>query len=242
MKLSNRIRVFWWISLLLGLTFLLSQRYTAFQKGETTILDALAFIIWIALLLVPLFQEISLFGVSLKGEIKELKQDLKADVDDLKTELKNSIALNTNINPTIHLASAPPPDSQLPELENQIKDALESFMQDRGISIEASPNRISELDQDTLFLFESRYNVEVEVRRIFLENNYNFDSKMRHFSVSRMTKLLADEKVVDVRIFDAVRKLSSVTAPAIHGETPTQAQVSFVRDVTPELLATLRAI
>jgi hypothetical protein len=45
-----------------------------------------------------------------------------------------------------------------------------------------------------------------------------------------------------VEFCNDIREVYSVCSPAIHGEPITEAQVSFVRDVAPELIAALRAI
>ena len=77
MKLSTRLRVIWWFFLVGVLTYLVLQRFNSFVSGSASPMDILVFLIWISLLLVPLFQEVSLFGVNLTKEIDSLKSDLK---------------------------------------------------------------------------------------------------------------------------------------------------------------------
>lgn len=59
-------------------------------------MDIIIFLIWIALLLVPIFEEIGLFGIKLKREIQDLKTDLTGQILSLRTEVHNSIDLKRN--------------------------------------------------------------------------------------------------------------------------------------------------
>jgi hypothetical protein len=234
-RLPNWLRITWWLLLLVGLTLFVWQRYHVLAEGETTIIDVLAFIIWIALLLIPLFQEVSLFGVSLKGEIKELKEEVKSEVAGLRSEIKNSIDMRTNI-----YVPGPPSDTKLPELEEQIKRALKSVLEERGIQPTTAEDAPMRVDHDTLLLFQARYNIEREIRRLYEQR---FGSERRRvLPVYQMAKALADTDLIDKRIAGAIREVYSVASPAIHGEETTPAQVDFVREVAPGLVATLRTI
>jgi hypothetical protein len=47
---------------------------------------------------------------------------------------------------------------------------------------------------------------------------------------------------MEPRLDHAIREVYAVCSPAIHGEPVTQAQIDFVKDVGPELIAALRSI
>jgi hypothetical protein len=69
MKLSNWFKILWW--------FLIT----------VTAVDVFFFAIWIALMLVPLFQEVSFLGVKFKQEVEGLKAFVATQVGDMRNEL-----------------------------------------------------------------------------------------------------------------------------------------------------------
>jgi len=74
MKLPNWFKIFWWGLLLVLLSIALFPRYPNYLRGEVTYLDAFVLLLWIALALVPIFQEIKLWGINLKQSLPLIKQ------------------------------------------------------------------------------------------------------------------------------------------------------------------------
>ena len=66
MKLPNRLKIVWWLLITGFFVYLLSQRYESIIGGASTPIDIVLFLILAALLIIPLFQEVNIFGVSLK--------------------------------------------------------------------------------------------------------------------------------------------------------------------------------
>jgi hypothetical protein len=99
--------------------------------------------------------------------------------------------------------------------------------------------------EDVALLFSARYNIEKELRRI-AEGRGVFSGLAslhhRNLPIGRLAKMLADSDVIDPRLSDAIREVYAVCSPAIHGESVSQPQVSFVKDVAPGLIAALRAV
>ena len=60
MKFANWFRIGWWFALTIAAAFFLTSRYATFVIGKATPVDAFVFLIWVALLLVPIFSEVSL--------------------------------------------------------------------------------------------------------------------------------------------------------------------------------------
>jgi hypothetical protein len=76
---------------LLALTkIILRKRYVAITTGLSVPADVFIFIIFIALMLVPIFSEIEFFGIKLKKELEELKADINIRLGDIKNEIRNS--------------------------------------------------------------------------------------------------------------------------------------------------------
>lgn len=84
MKLPNWFKISWWIILLLLTGIILFKRYEAITTGKSVPADVFVFLIFVALMLVPIFSEIEFFGLKLKREIEELKADIKIKLGDIK--------------------------------------------------------------------------------------------------------------------------------------------------------------
>jgi len=69
MKIPNWVKIVWWILLVGFFAYLFSQRYYFIMIGTTTATDIIIFLVLIALLVIPLFQEVNIFGVGLKKEV-----------------------------------------------------------------------------------------------------------------------------------------------------------------------------
>jgi hypothetical protein len=93
MKLPNWFKIIWWIILLILLSLFLCSRYENLSTGMGTTADIFIFLIWVALWLLPLFEELSFFGITLKKEVEKLKSDLTVQIDTLRTDIKNTINL-----------------------------------------------------------------------------------------------------------------------------------------------------
>ena len=88
------------------------------MEGLSVSADIIVFLVFVALMLLPVFSEISLFGIKLKNEIEDLKNDLSIKFGDIKNEIRNS--QTQTFNATFHGYGPPPPDSKLPELDTKI--------------------------------------------------------------------------------------------------------------------------
>ena len=236
MKLPNWFKICWWIFLIILMIVILYPRYSNFLSGQASSIDLVVFIILVALMITPLFEEFSLLGFSFKKEIEKLKSDVKEEVASLKNEIHNSV----NFNPQF-IYPAPPPDSQLPDLEERVKNAVESVLENQGI------NRISlqtpqiDTPDDASYLFNVRYNMEKELRRIW-NNNFGQEDIRRPIAVAQISGMLGKSELIPQKLVHAIREVYSVCSPAIHGEEVSEAQLNFVKDVAPMLINTLKNI
>ena len=232
MKLPNSVRIVWWVLLVGFFAYLLSQRYDSITSGTATAMDIVIFLILIALLAIPLFQEVSIFGVSFKKEIENLKTEFEKQIISLKSVIQSTI----NIYPPI-----PPSDSELPSIEERIKPILEQTLKELGVEKPVPITEETRVPDATQFLFSVRYAIENELRRIF---NVRWEPlvKERYLSVPQMLRELYDLRKVNPQIHDAIREVNAICSSSIHGKAVSEKAVNFVRDVVPGLLASLRAV
>ena len=251
MQFSKDIKMGWWfLTLIIGVV-LLQSRWHAITSGSTQTFDTILLTAVIALALLPFFSELSIYGLSLKQYVeetkKEIKQDVKEQIFALKTDLHNAIITNNQVNPNINVYATsppPPPDNQLSELERQIQARLEEFREELGIA--ASNLSAQELrpSENTTTAFSSRYMIERELRRIWrsrFQKPVLTDSPSR-ISIGRMVDELVKTEIIPPSIGRSIREVYSVASPAVHGDEPSPEQITFLTDVVPPLLVTLKAI
>ena len=239
LKLPNWFKVIWWLILVGLLTAFLARRYSALTAGRAVPADIVVFVIWVALLLAPLFSEVSLLGITLKQQMDELKEYVAGQITDVKSEVRSAIDVRATFSPHFNIP-APAADAQLPEIERRIKSAVSDVLAEHGIQQQPPPAQVP-VSQDVALLFATRYNLEKELRRIGESRQLTGDAR-RPMPALHLTRALIQAELLEPRLAGAIREVYSVCSPAIHGEPVTEAQVAFVRDVGPELIAALRAI
>lgn len=238
MKIPNWFKLVWWLILVAVLTFFLWARLPDLLMGKAAAADVAVFGVWMALLLAPIFSEVTLLGVTLKNEIEELKGHIATQIADVRADIRNVIDVRTTVSPTFNLPG-PPADAQLPAIEAQVKAAVSAALAEHGRPVPAPMD--VQVSGDVNYLFATRFNIESELRRL-ASRTQGHGVNGRPQPIHILSRALVDSGLLDARLGNAIREVYSVCSPAIHGEPVTEAQVSFVRDVAPELIAALRAI
>lgn len=239
MKLPNWFKVLWWAMLLLISSVTLYKRYDAITTGGAALADVFIFLIWVALMLLPILKEVSFFGISLRKEIEELKSSLQLQMLNLKSDIQNSIDVRTQFNPNIYFT--PPPDSHLPAMEERFRQILEETLRAQGMTKPVTVTEEPAISPDAQFLFSVRFAIEKEMRRIW-QARFGEESGRRHVPIFQMARAFVEAELLDPRLENIVREVYAICSPAIHGEFVSENQVRFVRDIAPGLLTSLRAI
>lgn len=208
----------------------------------TLVGSIVAFVVWIGLLLAPVFVEIELWRLKLKQEIASVKEHVDTQVQSLRADIRNSVDIRSQFNPQITLMT-PPPDAQLPKIAAHLRETLETGLKSYGLErqppLEVSPT----VPRDAVLFFEVRYSIEKELRRIW-EQRFPPGSERRDLPLPalQMTRELVNGQYISPPLGRAIREVYRVCSPAIHGQQVTEAQKRFVQEVTPDLLRNLRAI
>ena len=244
MKLPNWLKIIWWLILFGFVTYMMSLRFNSIISGSSNTTDIIIFLIWIALFAIPLFREVSFFGVGLKKEIDNLKSELSS----FKSEIRNTMSMRAEISPQIQFLT-PPTDSELQDLKKDFKSILEQI-KERGLE---KPTSKLEIPDDVQFLFSTRYKIESELRRIWkrqwasaveigLWTGQVVEELERPESAFQIIRSLSELGIITPRFSSLVREVYRVCSPVIHGEKVSQTAMSFVRDVAPGLITSLEAI
>lgn len=242
MDFSKVFKQIWWLILIVTIGVFLHDRYSLLIEGKAVPADVVVFLTWIALCIAPLFKEIELPGIKLKQEVEKLKKEVKEEISTLRNEISNSVEVKSNVSPNFWL-NVPPPDSQLPgieaRIEKTIKDALAVYgVQPASLALPQSEISVS---GDIRFLFDTRYNIEKELRVLALPLEDDLTQR-RAMPISRMIWHLVKQEVLPSDMAGAIREIYSVCSAAMHGENVSDSQIQFVRRTAPELVAALRAI
>lgn len=238
MHIPNWLKIVWWLAIVGTLTFFLRERLPDLLSGTAAAADVAVFGVWMALLLAPLFSEVTLLGITLKNEIEELKGHIAAQISDVRADVRNAVDIRATVSPTFNMPS-PPADAKLPAIEAQVKAAVAAAFAEQGKV--ASSSGSFAVSDDVGYLFATRYHLETELRRLATGREVGIAVK-RALPTHLLTRSLVESGLLDPRLGNAIREVYSVCSPAIHGESISEAQVAFVRDVAPELISALRSI
>jgi len=239
MKLPNWFKIIWWIGITGFTAYLFYLRFPTISQNKSTPIDSFIFIILVALLLVPIFQEISLFGLKFKQAIDELKQNISMQLTAFKSDIQTTITNTSNVNLTFPYS--PPPDDQLPGLEQRIRLAISEVLQEEGLvtQVPLTEDRL-EVDDDVEYLFRIRHTIEKKLRAI--ASSFAHLPDRRPIPIHKLSNILVNQELLHPKIAHAIREIYSVCSPAIHGEPVTKAQVNFVKDVAPQVIDALNQI
>jgi 2'-5' RNA ligase len=241
MKLPNWFKIIWWL-ILLGLTgVILFKRFDAITSGQSVVADIFVFLLFVALMLVPIFSEIEFFGIKLKRELEELKADIKIKLGDIRNDIRT--AQTQTLHATFQGFGPPPPDNKLPELETQIDRIVNEKLQAHGVGIHQGADTQINVPEYNLQLFKVRYNIEAELRRIW-EQRFPMDKENfnRHLPIMKIIQDLTKYELLDNNFYGILREILSICNYAIHGEKVTEKQVAFVTKNANQILEYLRGI
>ena len=187
MQLPNWFKIVWWIALVGVLTFFLRERLPDLLSGKAVAADIAVFGVWMALLLAPLFSEVTLLGITLKNEIEELKGHIATQLSEVRADIRSSIDVRATVSPTFNMATAPS-DAQLPAIEAQVKAAVAAALAEHGRPINAGQVNLAVPD-DVSLLFSTRFHIESELRRISSGREFGLDPR-RPVPTSLLLRLL----------------------------------------------------
>jgi hypothetical protein len=102
MRLPNWFKISWWVALSTAVTWFLAKRWDDLIAGYATPADIVVFLIWVALLLAPVFQEMEFFGLKFKQEVQKLKEELKSEIHSVRAELRNAVEYELHLAPRLH--------------------------------------------------------------------------------------------------------------------------------------------
>lgn len=199
----------------------LSSIYVIFNFNEIGSLkqlevSAIIFVVWIALLLYPLFSSIQVGGFKLTKQIEQMREETKEAMNDIKMQILDVKVDNSNSN-TVVVS----PILAYEELNN-IKDKIEEKAE------ESETNKRKEVSEEVVSLFKVRFDLEQLISSLSKKYGYSGNS-----SLNQMIKFLVNNGIIDINYNTIISNIINICNRAIHGESIAAEYISFVQETTP---------
>jgi hypothetical protein len=173
----------------------------------------------------PLFNEIQLFGIKMKKEIKDTKKELEEKIQNIQNTL-----MAVNQSQTINFPS-PSSESVLNTILQRLSEA--TTLPQQVATIDSIPDVNSRL-------FSYRFQIEQETKRI-LETRLEYQPQ-RYVSLLKMFDALKKSGLLEGNVFMGIREIVAICNNAIHGEGLSQSQIEFADAMAPRIIATLKGL
>lgn len=229
----NYLKKKWWYVVLLFISSLYITYYRN-EIGNLSRLDAmhLIFILWLFLLLYPLFSEIEIGSVKLKKEIEEVKETTKEVFRELRLQIIDTKVSNNNANSNMLILNSPlPSEQQLTELKKNVRSKQETDDELKFLQKEI------DIPDQNVYLFKVRLAIEKRIRTLCDKMDYNEGKNLM-----ATVRYLIKHEAIDFNMADAIEQIIHITNRGVHGEIISSKYIEFVKEVAPGILKQLDEI
>ncbi len=210
------------------------------MKGQANNIDAFLFLLLAVLFLLPLFQEFDFFGLKLKSELSSLKGEIREQILNIRSDI-NSIRINTQVNPQFILQV--PSDSQIPSIETEFNKALQQTLKSYNIRQPRKVQTEFEVPSDIDYLIKARYALEKEVRKLGKSVMEKEDEdRVYPLAFQQIVRSLRKSEIINADLEEVLKQIYAICSKAAHSEHVSEAKIGFVKEIAPDLIATLKAI
>ena len=210
---------------------------TPMSSMHSPSLISTVFIIWVILLVLPLFTELEFFGVKVKKEVKEAVEKSNKEVKDSINNLQQlvmQIQVSNNATNQLTINGNPlPSESRIEELTNAIQ-ALTAQNKEKTNETYKDESSVPEQNVE---LFKIRYDIEMALRECV--ELLRLEPQTRMTTVS-MARILNQRGLLDSTTTDTLIEIIRIANRAVHGEMLNQKYVGFVRKTYPGIMDELQ--
>ena len=217
----------WYIVLLtISTVYLVSNRF-AIEKLDDASLISTVFIIWVILLVLPLFSELEFLGVKVKKEVKKAveksNEEVKASINNLQ-QLVSQIQVSNSVAPqfTINGGSLPSEERIEIHLLNAQNTDRQADQQDKA-----------DVPTSNLELFKMRYGIEIRIREALELIGYSGKTRT---SLMQATYYLNQQGVLDSTSTDLIIQMLRIANRGVHGEIISQKYMDFASQAYPQII------
>lgn len=228
-------RIVWYIGLLVAGTIYIYIYHN--QIGSISNLNAtsLIFIVWLILLIYPLFSEMQIGNITLKKEIKKLEEhqsEIKESVRELKMQIIESKITNSNNNTNTLVLN----QGSVLESETGLKKIVSELKRNTN---QTNENLLKEPDisEQTIYFFKIRSDFERLITAICEDIGCE---KQKH--LNQTVLLLIQLEIIPKSIDHAILQIIEILDRGVHGEIVDSVYETFVKNAYPEIAVRLQKI
>lgn len=227
---------YWYLFLLISTTMFIYSNREVILNVKITDFTAysLIFLIWLVLLLFPLFSEIELVGVKLRKELAKTKEELSQEIKEIRMDLKlsnsNTLNFGNEFLPSIEKLR------QMQNILNYKTSQAGNFGKEETLESQLKEKKEYkfplkfEISDENIFLFKVRSYLE--------QNLIDICNKLaaeKTQDLNEMVRFLNHKKIINERIADLWLEIIKISSRGIHGEILSIDYINFVQDVLPEV-------
>ncbi|URZ15459.1 hypothetical protein [Clostridium felsineum] len=242
-------KIWYTILLILSTIYIWHFKSNIYQLKEINVTN-LIFILWIVLLLFPLFSEMEFLGIKLKKEVEKAKAEVKENLNDLYMQIMELKISNSNTN-TINFGNDVLPSEQ------KIKEMCQEFLNNlntiddnlNGLKSKTQENKSTEpgihdivdvdaeIAEESVYLFKVRLIIEKNLTDLCEKTGYNGRKSM-----FTMLEYLYKCEVINLKTVDLIRQIVKIANRGVHNEIVSNKYINFIKQVFPELKKQLYGI
>ncbi|WP_303869325.1 hypothetical protein [Acetobacterium wieringae] len=221
----------WWYLVLL----LTSSLYVFFNRNDENIFQLkefnamnLIFVLWLILLLFPLFSEMEFLGIKLKKEVEEAKKEIKDGLTDLRLQLMDFKINNSSVQ-NVNIGNVLPSEQVLNDLKEEMQKNNENEIEQQDDDILS----LEELgvSEQSIILFSVRLSIENSLAELCDKTDYNRGRR----TITAMLRHLVQAELIPGRIYEPVIEIINICNRGVHGEIVSEKYIDFIREVLPKV-------
>lgn len=234
MKIKNiidYIKKRWWhLLLLVSSSYYVITHWNNINQFKDFDTTNFIFILWVILLLLPLFSEMEIFGVKLKKEILATKTEVKEGLNNLRLQI---MELKINNSTTLNFGNGfLPTEEKMKELIAEYFQKKDNVSSDKLQHSDKENTKIAEdaIPDESTYLFKTRLMLEKNITSLCDKTDY----RGNHSIVEMITHLISCE-IIDGTTADLINQIVKITNRGVHGEIISKQYIEFIKKVMPDL-------
>lgn len=222
----------WYIILLiLSTSYVIYYRFEIYELKEINAKN-LVFLLWLLLLVFPLFSEMEFLGVKVKKEVEKATEEVKESLQHIQSQITqiqmtNSIATNVNVG-SDPLATEKKMDALL--------QAVANIQQLRPNEITVTKFNAQDEDK-SVFLFKIRLEIETALRDLCEKAGYNEKT-----SIPQMVRYLRRSEIISGMTPELILEVTKIANRGVHGEIVSDEYIKFVEEAHPRIMLQLKDV
>lgn len=231
-RIWDYIKKKYWYIILLGFSslYVVEHRLEIYELKEFNAVN-LIFILWLILLLLPLFSEMEFLGVKIKKEVQKETEEVKETLKNIQIQVNNLQLTNSVANNFSFNNSTLPSEQKLEELLQKVTELQSTYPK----SDETSNNSLFKSEDKNVYLFKVRLDIERCLHEMCEKIGNN-----EIMPLIKMARLLNQLQIIDGMTCDLIIQVIRIANRGVHGEIVSEEYIEFVEKTYPEIMRKLK--